>query len=82
MWVYRPDARAGRGGADQWVGYDADSGAVLARRELETVGHGALQHVHPVDGSVHLDVGEGQDGSVTCRGTARADGEVEFEAEP
>jgi hypothetical protein len=29
---------AERGSADQWVVYDADNGAVLARRELETVG--------------------------------------------
>ncbi|MET8751953.1 hypothetical protein ABZW32_17900 [Streptomyces sp. NPDC004667] len=81
-WVYRPDAMAGRGGGDQWVVYDADSGAVLARRELETVGHGAGHHVHPVDGSVYLDVGEGQDGSVVFRGTTGADGEVEFTAYP
>lgn len=69
---------AGRGGADQWVVYDAASGAVLARRELETVGHCAGHLVHPVDGSVYLDIGEGQDGSVVLRGTARADGEVDF----
>ncbi|MBW5485603.1 hypothetical protein [Streptomyces bambusae] len=82
VWVYRPDAMAGRGGGDQWVVYDADSGQVLARRELETVGHGASHHVHPVDGSIYLDVGEGQDGSVILRGTAGADGEVEFVAYP
>lgn len=82
VWVYRPDAMAGRGGGDQWVVYDADSGAVLARRELETVGHGAGHHLHPVDGSVYLDIGEGQDGSVILRGTAGADGEVEFVTYP
>ncbi|MFD8024056.1 hypothetical protein ACFV6G_27010 [Streptomyces lavendulae] len=81
-WVYRPDAMAGRGGGDQWVVYDVDTGAVLARRELETVGHGAGHHVHPVDGSVYLDVGEGQDGSVIFRGTTGADGAVEFTAYP
>jgi hypothetical protein len=78
VWVYRPDAMAGRGSADQWVVHDASSGAVLARRELETVGHGAGHHVHPEDGSIYLDVGEGQDGSVILRGAAGADGEVEF----
>lgn len=81
VWVYRPDAMAGRGG-DQWVVYDTDSGTVLARRELETVGHGAGHHVHPVDGSIYLDVGEGQDGAVVLRGTAGADGEVEFVTYP
>ncbi|MEU6841618.1 hypothetical protein ABZ930_07045 [Streptomyces sp. NPDC046716] len=79
VWVYRPDAMAGRGGGDQWVVHDAESGAILARRELETVGHGGGHHVHPADGSVYLDIGEGQDGSVVLRGTARAGGEPEFE---
>jgi hypothetical protein len=78
VWVYRPDAMAGRGGADQWVVHDAYSGAVLVRREVETVGHGAGHHVHPVDGSIYLDIGEGQDGSVILRGAAGADGEVAF----
>ncbi|WP_175410227.1 hypothetical protein [Streptomyces sp. TRM64462] len=82
VWVYRPDAMAGRGDGDQWVVYDAESGAVLVRRELETVGHGAHHHVHPVDGSVYLDIGEGQDGSVILRGTAGADGEPEFVTYP
>ncbi|WP_433887475.1 hypothetical protein [Streptomyces sp. CA-111067] len=82
VWVYRPDAMAGRRGGDQWVVHDADSGAVVARRELETVGHGAGHHVHPVDGSIYLDIGEGQDGSVILRGTARDDGEAEFVTYP
>ncbi|MEU4097349.1 hypothetical protein [Streptomyces sp. NPDC026673] len=82
VWVYRPDAMAGRGGGDQWVVHDADSGAVLVRRELETVGHGAGHYVHPVDGSNYLDIGEGQDGSVILRGTARAGGEAEFVTYP
>ncbi|WP_432068533.1 hypothetical protein [Streptomyces sp. C10-9-1] len=81
VWVYRPDAMAGRGG-DRWVVYDADSGAVLTCRELETVGHGAGHHVHPVDGSVYLDVGEGQDGAVVVRGTPGDDGGVEFVTYP
>ncbi|MEU9243575.1 hypothetical protein [Streptomyces sp. NPDC048385] len=66
VWVYRPDAMAGRGGADQWTVHDADNGAVLARWELETVGHGAEHHVHPREGSVYLDIGEGQDGPASC----------------
>lgn len=82
VWVYRPDAMAGRGDEDQWVVHDANSGAVLARHELGTVGHGAGHHVHPVDGSIYLDIGEGQDGSVILRGSAGADGEVEFVTYP
>ncbi|WP_405445129.1 hypothetical protein [Streptomyces erythrochromogenes] len=82
VWVYRPDAMAGRDRGDQWVLHDADSGRVLARRELETVGHGAGHHVHPVDGSVYLDIGEGQDGAVVLRGTAAADGEPDFTVFP
>jgi hypothetical protein len=82
VWVYRPDAMAERGSVDQWVVYDADNGAVLARRELETVGHGAGHHVHPADGSIYLDIGEGQDGSVILRGTTGADGEPEFVTYP
>ncbi|MBC2904279.1 hypothetical protein [Streptomyces cupreus] len=78
VWVYRPDAMAQRGDRDQWVVYDAGSGAALVRRELETVGHGAGHHVHPVDGSIYLDIGEGQDGSVILRGMTGADGEPEF----
>ncbi|MGC5396994.1 hypothetical protein ACPXCP_14755 [Streptomyces sp. DT20] len=82
VWVYRPDAMAGRGDGDQWVVHDADSGVVVARRELETVGHGAFHHVHPGDGSVYLDIGEGQDGSVILRGTGGADSEPEFVTYP
>ncbi|MFG3350327.1 hypothetical protein ACGF1Z_35435 [Streptomyces sp. NPDC048018] len=82
VWVYRPDGMAGRGGADQWVMHGADSGAVLARWELDTVGHGALQRVHPADGSIYLNVGEGQDGSAILRAEVRADGEPEFVTYP
>ncbi|MEU7027974.1 hypothetical protein AB0A60_14935 [Streptomyces sp. NPDC046275] len=82
VWVYRPDAMAGRGGGDQWVVHDADSGAVLARRELETVGHGGLHYVHPVDGSLYLNVGEGQDGSAIFRAALGAAGEPEFTPYP
>ncbi|MFC9388440.1 hypothetical protein [Streptomyces venezuelae] len=82
VWVYRPDAMAGRGSEDQWVVYDADSGAVLFRRELETVGHGAEHHVHPLDGSIYLVIGEGQDGAALVRGAAGAEGEPEFVTYP
>ncbi|MGW4302652.1 hypothetical protein [Streptomyces sp. NPDC004376] len=82
VWVYRPDAMTGRGDFDQWVVHDTESGAVLARHELKTVGHGAFHHVHPVDGSVYLDIGEGQDGVVTVRGALGADGVPQFTTYP
>ncbi|MDX3234431.1 hypothetical protein PV392_01750 [Streptomyces sp. ME03-5709C] len=82
VWVYRPDAMAQRGGADQGVVHNADTGAILARQEFETVGHGAHHYVHPMDGSVYLDIGEGQDGSVILRGTIGAHGEAEFVTYP
>ncbi|WAU82972.1 hypothetical protein O1Q96_26790 [Streptomyces sp. Qhu-G9] len=81
-WIYRPDAMAGRRNADQWVAHDLGSGAVLACQELETAGHGAGHHVHPVDGSVYLDVGEGQDGSVILRSAAGHGGRPEFVTYP
>lgn len=81
-WVYRPDAMAGRGDGDQWVVHDADSGAVIVRRELGTVGHGAGHHVHPVDGSIYLDIGEGQDGSVIFRAATGTGSEPEFVTYP
>ncbi|MGW4877751.1 hypothetical protein ACWEPI_14440 [Streptomyces sp. NPDC004262] len=67
LWVYRPDAMAGRDRPDQWVALDAGTGAVVAQADLDTVGHGGLQLPHPADGHVLLDVGEGQDGSVVYR---------------
>ncbi|MFJ3671397.1 hypothetical protein ACIPSE_33535 [Streptomyces sp. NPDC090106] len=82
VWVYRPDAMADRGAADQWVVHEADSGAVLARWDVGTVGHGAEHHLHPTDGSVYLDIGEGQDGSVILRGGIGADGVPEFMTYP
>ncbi|WP_256916948.1 hypothetical protein [Streptomyces hilarionis] len=82
VWVYRPDAMAGRAEADQRVGHDADDGTVLARRPLETVGHAAGRYVHPLDGTVYLDIGEGQDGSVVVRSTAGAGGAPEFDSFP
>jgi hypothetical protein len=67
VWVYRPDAMAGRDRTDQWVVLDARTGTSMAATPLETMGHGGLQHRHP-DGTLLLDVGEGQDGSVIYRG--------------
>ncbi|GAB1819027.1 hypothetical protein [Herbidospora sp. RD11066] len=69
VWVYRPDAMAGRHLPDRWVALDARTGAPLAHADLETVGHGARHLVHPSDGHVLLDVGEGQDGTVIHRAT-------------
>lgn len=67
VWVYRPDAMAGRNRPDQWVALDAGSGAVIAQADLQTVGHGGVQLLHETSGHVLLDVGEGQDGSVIFR---------------
>ncbi|MFG2977153.1 hypothetical protein ACGFYY_29725 [Streptomyces sp. NPDC048331] len=82
VWVYRPDVMARRGVTDQWVVYDADSGEVLARRKLETAGHGGLHHPQPADGSMYLDIGEGQDGAVVLRGVIGADGAPRFVTYP
>ncbi|MFI1358656.1 hypothetical protein ACH4TV_34585 [Streptomyces sp. NPDC020898] len=67
VWVYRPDAMAGRNRPDQWVALDAEAGAVIAQADLQTVGHGGQQLRHPASDQVLLDVGEGQDGSVIYR---------------
>ncbi|MFJ8434945.1 hypothetical protein ACIQ9P_26955 [Kitasatospora sp. NPDC094019] len=67
LWVYRPDAMAGRGRPDQWVALDAGSGAVTAQADLQTVGHGGVQLPHATSGQVLLNVGEGQDGTAVYR---------------
>ncbi|MGW1466508.1 hypothetical protein ACWCPT_19425 [Streptomyces sp. NPDC002308] len=67
VWIYRPDAMAGRGRPDQWVALDSGTGAVLAQADLDTVGHGGIQLAHRAGGEILLDVGEGQDGSVIYR---------------
>lgn len=73
VWVYRPDAMAGRDRPDQWVALNAGTGTVVAQADLETVGHGGPQLPHPADGQVLLDVGEGQDGSVVYRASLTGD---------
>ncbi|MFE6049179.1 hypothetical protein ACFQ6N_00300 [Kitasatospora sp. NPDC056446] len=77
LWVYRPDAMAGRDRPDQWVAVDAGTGAVLARADLETVGHGGHQLPHPAGGEMLLDVGEGQDGTAVYRASS-ADGRMDL----
>ncbi|GAA1135402.1 hypothetical protein ACFQ0T_10820 [Kitasatospora gansuensis] len=67
LWVYRPDAMADRDRPDQWVALDTETGAVIAQANLDTVGHGGQQLLHPASDQVLLDVGEGQDGSVIYR---------------
>ncbi|MFI6515502.1 hypothetical protein ACIBF1_08090 [Spirillospora sp. NPDC050679] len=74
VWVYRPDAMAGRDRLDQWVALDAATGKPVAQADLETVGHGAQHLPHPSDGHVLLDVGEGQDGAVVYRAALTGDG--------
>lgn len=82
VWVYRPDAMAGRGGDDQWVVHDADGGSVVARYALRSIGHGATHFVHPRDGSAYLCIGEGQDGAAVARAAIGVDGTVSFERYP
>lgn len=74
VWVYRPDAMAGRDRPDQWVALNAATGAAIAKADLETVGHGGVHVVHPTSGQILLDVGEGQDGSAVYRASLTAAG--------
>ncbi|MFJ4091715.1 hypothetical protein ACIPYS_09045 [Kitasatospora sp. NPDC089913] len=67
LWVYRPDAMAGRDRPDQWVALDARSGAVVAQADLRTAGHGGVQLPHRPSGQILLNVGEGQDGTAVYR---------------
>ncbi|MFE1317310.1 hypothetical protein [Kitasatospora phosalacinea] len=80
LWLYQPDAMARRGRGDAWTVLDAATGEVLARFDLETVGHGGEHFTHP-GGAVLLCVGEGQDGTAVLRGSY-ADGTPEVAAYP
>ncbi|WP_067813677.1 hypothetical protein [Actinomadura kijaniata] len=81
VWLYRPDAYAGRGGPDRWVVLDAATGAEIDRVELDCAGHGGVQLRHPDGVHVLLDVGEGQDGVRVYRGSL-VDGRLETSAYP
>ncbi|BFO18250.1 hypothetical protein SHKM778_46380 [Streptomyces sp. KM77-8] len=81
LWVYRPDVLADRDRPDQWVSLDAGTGAVIAQVDLETVGHGGQQLLHPASDQVFLDVGEGQDGSVIYRASL-AEGRMDLVCYP
>lgn len=71
VWVYRPDAMAGRGSPDTWVVLDAGSGKVRAQADLGSCGHGG-EHLPLPDGSrMLLDVGEGQDGALVFAGSLK-----------
>ncbi|KDN80712.1 hypothetical protein [Kitasatospora cheerisanensis] len=74
LWVYRPDAMAGRGDTDRWEVLDPATGALLGRADLETVGHGGEHWADPTSGTVLLDIGEGQDGTTVYRGRLTAAG--------
>ncbi|KAH8175144.1 hypothetical protein LIA77_06563 [Sarocladium implicatum] len=70
VWVYRPDAMAGRAKDDTWVVLSSDVGKVVAEFSLSgTAGHVGQHILHPDGRHVLLDVGEGQDGSTLFRGT-------------
>ncbi|MFD8599266.1 hypothetical protein ACFV1L_30105 [Kitasatospora sp. NPDC059646] len=68
LWVYRPDAMAGRGDTDRWEVLDAATGALLGRADLDTVGHGGEHWADRTGGAMLLDIGEGQDGTAVYRG--------------
>ncbi|MER5266021.1 hypothetical protein ABTZ99_28435 [Actinosynnema sp. NPDC002837] len=73
VWLYLPDAMAGRG-PDRWVVLSAATGDLTAAAELACAGHGGSQFAHPDGVHVLLDVGEGQDGSQVYRGRLVPDG--------
>ncbi|MFC8719350.1 hypothetical protein [Kitasatospora sp. NPDC057198] len=81
LWLYQPDAMAGRSRHDTWTALDAATGEPLGRLPLDTVGHGGTHFAHPDSGEVLLDVGEGQDGTVVLRGSC-TDGTPELVAYP
>ncbi|MEV5543316.1 hypothetical protein AB0L13_41495 [Saccharopolyspora shandongensis] len=82
VWLYMPDAMAGRGdGLDHWLAIDAETGSVIARTELDCAGHGGHQFAHPDGAHMLLDVGEGQDGSRVYRGRLDRDA-IELTAYP
>ncbi|MFI6154369.1 YncE family protein [Kitasatospora sp. NPDC051170] len=81
LWLYRPDARAGRGTGDRYLAVDAATGATLGEAELGTAGHGALQLAHPTSGEVLFDVGQGERGTVLFRASL-AEGRLDLARYP
>lgn len=69
LWVYSPDAMAGRADTDRWVALDAVTGEPRVEHRLRTAGQGGEVMTVPGGQDVLLDVGEGQDGSVIFRAT-------------
>ncbi|TDC62342.1 hypothetical protein E1200_26145 [Actinomadura sp. GC306] len=68
VWLYRPDlAMKGPGHTDQWLAFDAATGAVLGQVDLGSTGHGAYHFVHPDGEQILLNVGQGQDGARVYR---------------
>lgn len=74
VWVYRPDAMAGRLGHDTLAVLDADTGNVVTKADLDTVGHGANITQHPDGQHILLGVGEGQDGAKIFRAALTSEG--------
>jgi hypothetical protein len=74
LWIYRPDAMAGRRGHDMLVVLHADTGDLLAEAKLDTVGHRAELLQHPDGQHVLVCIGEGQDGAKMFRAALTDDG--------
>lgn len=60
LWVFSPDVMLERG-EDRILVIDDATGAIVAEHLTRTVAHGASFTPHP-DGSMFVDIGEGQDG--------------------
>lgn len=74
LWVYRPDAMAGRYRLDTLEVLDADTGEVVDKADLDTVGHGANLMQHPDGQHLLIGIGEGQDGAKIFRAALTDDG--------
>jgi hypothetical protein len=70
LWVYLPDAMMNRGDDDRLLLVD-ESGTIVDEIATNSVGHGASMYEHQ-DGSVLVEIGEGQDGMILLR--CRANG--------
>ncbi|MFC7243120.1 TolB family protein [Catellatospora aurea] len=72
VWVFSPDAMLDRG-EDRILVIDDATGTVVAEHLTRTAGHGASFTPHP-DGSMFVEIGEGQDGVPVLR--CRLDGGI------
>ncbi|GAA2698299.1 hypothetical protein [Actinoplanes palleronii] len=71
VWVYLPDAEAGRGEQDRWVALDAATGEPRVEHQLEITGQGGQQVASPDGRHMLLEVDEGQNGSTNFRADSK-----------